>query len=142
MQREEVPTMLPKHITLFFDGACTKNPDGIATYGYTITEPNEEILISNSGEACRGVGSSCNVAEYHALTAALRYLESMNWNGELQIYGDSKLVICQLNGEWKCKKEHLQIYLTECHTILSKWNWTAEWIPREQNRNADFLSRS
>ena len=130
------------HLTIHFDGSCTKNPGGIARYGFEIRDSKNNIVHTNSAIICSGSGASNNTAEYGGLTAALRYLKSQDWMGTLSIYGDSKLVISQLNGAWKCNKPHLRNYLIECQTLLKGWNWTAEWVPRGQNENADLLSRS
>jgi ribonuclease HI len=134
---------MDNHLIIFFDGSCLpKNPGGTAKYGFEIRNSKNEVVHTESAVICSGIGASNNLAEWHALTAALRYLKSVNWSGELTIHGDSKLVICQLNDEWKCKAEHLRPYLKECQDIIKGWIWTAEWVPRSQNQNADLLSRS
>lgn len=134
--------ILPKKLTIFFDGGCTKNPGGIATYAYIIkcSETNN-TLKTDSGEALRGPNASNNVGEWFSVLSALRYLKENNWNGELKILGDSQLVINQLNGEYRCKKENLIPYYKESLQILENMNWKANWIPREENSECDAISR-
>jgi ribonuclease HI len=127
---------------IYFDGACGPvNPGGVATFGWRFIAPNGRTLASDHGEVCRGPGATNNVAEWHALLRALRFLADRGWRGRLQIYGDSRLVINQLTGRWKCHKGHLRRYRDACLNLLRRMGWRASWIPREQNAKADMLSR-
>lgn len=133
--------MLPANLIVNFDGACTKNPGGRATFSFIVKcgLTHKEIYTS-TGEV-KSLFTSCNVAEWAGITSAIRYLKNAGWKGNLTIHGDSKLVINQLNGEWKCKKETLQPYLKDSRDLLEGMNWSAEWIPRAKNQSADTLSR-
>lgn len=133
-------------VRLWFDGACEPvNPGGIATGGWIIRDG--EQVYTGHNEVCRGDGATNNVAEWTALGMALRYMldNSQQFSGSvLTIYGDSQLVIEQLNRRWKCNKIHLQKLRDRCWAILGELalpSWTATWIPREQNTEADALSR-
>jgi ribonuclease HI len=127
---------------LYFDGACgPTNPGGVATYGWRLMAPDGEELASGTGEACRGPGATNNVAEWHGLWAGLRSLAAKGWRGRLQILGDSQLVLLQLNRLWRCHKERLRQYRDQCLALLEGIEWRAVWIPREQNAEADALSR-
>jgi ribonuclease HI len=127
---------------LYFDGACGPvNPGGVATFGWRLLGPDGRVLAVNSGEVCRGPGATNNVAEWQALVFALRYLAGQGWKGSLQIRGDSLLVINQLNGRWRCRKEHLRPYRGECLRLLAGIHWVAVWVPREENRGADALAK-
>jgi len=55
---------------------------------------------------------------------------------------DSKLVISQLSGERKIKKDELRVINLEILEIVSKSKVkvTYNWIRREQNKHADRLS--
>lgn len=55
---------------------------------------------------------------------------------------DSKLVIEQLQGNWKIKEEKLKVIATEIQKLLkdSQVQIHYEWIPREKNKVADELS--
>ena len=58
--------------------------------------------------------------------------------------GDSMLVINQITGSWKCNKEHLQKARDRCKELITKitpQQFELEWVPREQNEEADALSR-
>ncbi len=68
-------------------------------------------------------------------------MKSRGWNGSLLIRGDSQLIIYQLTGKYQCKKEALRICLEECHELLTGLDWRAEWIRRDENEEADRLSK-
>jgi ribonuclease HI len=143
---------------LFFDGLCEPyNPGGVACYGWSVWEPEigpngsvpetEVWVESGTGRGVVSSGgplSTNNVAEWVALGKGLRHLLD-NFFGapSLQIYGDSKLVIEQLKGIYRCNKPQLIHFRDRCREILAAFtlNWTATWIPREENSRADELSR-
>lgn len=129
-------------LIVHFDGSCTgKNPGGVAHYGWHIDTPNGVRVAEDSQEVCRGPSATNNVAEWAGLKAAILFLKEQGWSGVLKIQGDSALVINQLNGDWKCKMAHLQVYLEDCRDLLIGQDWEATWIPRESNKSADGLSR-
>ena len=125
-----------------FDGGCTKNPGGIATYGYIIKDAEtKEVIKKDSGEVCRGETASNNIAEWASILNALKHLKSIDYFGKLEIFGDSQLVIRQLLGEYKVRKETLLPYYKESMSILENLDWSAAWIPREENSECDEISR-
>jgi len=127
---------------IYFDGSCgPKNPGGYACYAFVIIEEGKEV-IQKTGIECQGEGATNNVAEYAGLLHALEFLIENKNTGSIEIYGDSKLVINQVNGDWRCKQEHLQKLLDKVHECLDKFfDWTAGWVPRDQNSLADGLSK-
>lgn len=123
---------------LYFDGSCgPKNPGGYACYAFVIDDK-----IQKNGVAFEGENATNNTAEFSGLIKGLEYLVENNIFEKLEIFGDSKLVINQLNGEWKCKQEHLKILLNKVKFLLESFeSWEATWIPREENYLADSLSK-
>lgn len=135
-------------MTLWFDGACEpKNPGGVATCGWVIRDSNSELLASGKREVARGEGATNNVAEWTALGLGLRWMldnHQVTSKCVLGIRGDSKLVVEQLNRNWKCNAPHLLKLRDRCLAILEELgptSWTAKWIPREENEEADLLSQ-
>jgi len=53
-----------------------------------------------------------NESEYAILVAGLDWLVENNIK-KIIIYSDSALVVNQILGEWDCKHDHLQAYLTQ-----------------------------
>jgi ribonuclease HI len=61
-----------------------------------------------------------NQAEYEALLRELPYLKEAKAIS-VEIYGDSELVIKQLNGQYECKSDILRNYYEECKEILKSF---------------------
>ena len=128
--------------TLYFDGACEPNPGGLATYGAVLTAPG--LSASVSGVAAEGPAATNNVAEWCGLEKGLELLLGIKTAAltDLVIRGDSQLVIKQLRGEWGCRQLHLAVARDRCLALVSALGlgWSAEWVPREENAEADRLT--
>ena len=100
--------------TLTFDGGCKNNGDPNAqAYGsYQLkTRTGQEVVERLEFST----GTTNNQAEYHALIGGLvDLLERIQKHDRfaadftLEVIGDSALVLNQVQGMWKCKKEHLR----------------------------------
>jgi len=132
-------------IKAYFDGCCEPaNPGGTASYGAIILKNNKKIwecsklFIPNKKRE-----TSNNLAEYQGFIAILNYLLKNKWNKEeIMIYGDSKLVISQMFGNWGIKKGLYVESAKQAKAILSAFPKTnGEWIPRRKNSIADKLSK-
>ena len=131
-------------IVVYFDGACEpKNPEGIATYGFVIYKDGEK-LAEGKGLACEPFswGASNNVAEYTALIKALEYLvENGLTDDEVLVKGDSQLTIRQMQGIYSVKAERIIPLHEKATELVKKFRKIRfQWIPREQNEEADHLS--
>lgn len=59
------------------------------------------------------------------------------------VKGDSRLVVKQVNREWKTKSEAMRRLRTQAEELLALFEtWRVEWIPRKENRRADELGRT
>ncbi len=61
---------------------------------------------------------------------------------EVELYMDSNLVIRQLSGEWKIKKDELKKINNDISTLVKNASLkiSYNWIRREDNKEADRLS--
>jgi hypothetical protein len=83
-----------------------------------------------------------NQAEYEALLRGLQYLKKAKAISA-EIYGDSELVIKQLNGQYECRNDILRNYYEECKEILKSFQLVIlQHIPRERNEEANRLAQS
>jgi ribonuclease HI len=83
-----------------------------------------------------------NQAEYEALLRGLQYLKEAG-AVSVEIYGDSELVIKQLNGQYECKSDALRNYYEEYREILKSFQLVVlQHIPREHNEEANKLAQS
>lgn len=165
--------MLPTRFTAFFDGCCEPiNPGGTAGYGAVIFDRElhtqyRQRLAPYGGRAFEVSGmiaaeptTSNNVAEYLAVNAIFDWLLSNGFHNQTaQIFGDSRLVICQLWGwpvigasKWKIHGVDVEKQKTpgryaphavEAREKVSRLpRCLGSWIPRDQNALADELSKA
>ncbi len=128
-------------ITVYFDGLCyPKNPCGVAAYGYLVYR--DGALIHRGFRAVgEGKGMTNNVAEYEGLMAAAQWLNDEGVMEKIVIKGDSQLVIKQMKGEWKINSATSKKYVPEIKRLLEGKDVSFSWVPREENEEADKLSR-
>lgn len=138
------PPSLPENYIIYFcDGASRKTRNGtLASYG--------ALMQVNGGSVSRLAASigDCtnNEAEYQGALAALRHAVSVRCS-RIFMYGDSKLVVSQMTGLWKCKSMNLMTYYEEGLALMRQLAWACEGgvfrmahIYREHNANADALA--
>ena len=119
---------------IYFDGATQNNP-GPSAFAFTHFKNKKEAYWE-----CGFIGNTTNnVAEYTACLKALLYCKSNNISN-VEILGDSMLVIKQIKGEWRIKCNNLKKLHESCLSLKDS-NITFTWIPRENNVRADYLSR-
>ncbi|MHA1448115.1 MAG: reverse transcriptase-like protein [Candidatus Hodarchaeales archaeon] len=141
---EKDPEILKKigkdKIRLYFDGsALVEEKKAGAGWIITVSEKGKERKISGS----KHLGDkTCNEAEWTALLEGLEQLlsEFKGTKLDIAIYGDSKLVIRQLNNVYRIQTLHLKVLANKVRKLIQKHHWTAHWIPREWNREVDSLA--
>ena len=131
-------------IVVHIDGLCGPvNPGGKATFGYVIRDDSGSILTSKSGVVGKGPAMSNSVAEYAALCEALEFLLKKNReNSSIEVRGDSALVMNQMSDKWKFRKGLYREKYQEAVRLRAQFtDLRFIWIPREENEEADELSR-
>src|SRR5206468_7600167 len=97
--------------SIVFDGGAIGNP-GRGYGSYEISGPGGLAIRESVEFNDRGDLVTNNEAEYLTLTRALERLLSIvhgdSKNIGVTIYGDSALVVNQVNGVWKIKSPHLR----------------------------------
>lgn len=134
-------------ITCFFDGATEPiNPGGAMGIGAHITI-NDNAVFLHSSFVPPSRNNSNNVAEYLAFEKILDYLiaEKLT-NVPVRIYGDSMLVIRQMQGQWRMKGGLYMGVALRCIEKINKHfnraNLHLQWIGRNDNSFADQLSKT
>jgi ribonuclease HI len=83
---------------------------------------------------------SNNEAEYEALFHGFRLAISLGIK-RLLVYGDSLLVVQQVNKDWNCNKETMDAYVQEVRKLENKFSGLeVHHVVREHNVGADILS--
>jgi ribonuclease HI len=84
---------------------------------------------------------SNNEAEYEALLHGLCLAISLGIK-RLLVYGDSLLVVQQVNKEWDCNKKTMDAYVQEVRKLENKFSGLeVHHVLREHNIGADALSK-
>ena len=147
---------------IYFDGAIRpKNPGGTAAYGWIIKTTSGITLQSGHENIGSDEGMTNNIAEYTGLLKALQWLMTSGFfdgNEKIHIRGDSALVCNMVSKKWGWEKTkegvrtgrwtphekfpRLKKLLLEIIDLLQTnyIDYVVEWVPREQNTEADELS--
>jgi len=132
-------------IVVFFDGLCEpRNPRGVPCYGYVIYSGQEKIGdgFGLASEPWSWQASN-NVAEYQALIKALEWLlEHSHQDASVIIKGDSQLVINQMQGTYAVNAPRIMPLHRTAEKLTERFKQLRfQWVPREDNAEADLLSQ-
>ena len=126
-------------ITVYIDGLSEPTNPGVGTYGYLLFEGKRKLA---EGDGLAGYEVTNNYAEYAALVEALKKVNQLSPGADVVIRSDSKLLVEQMSGRWKVKGGGYIAKLREAKSQMEGLGSIMfEWIPREQNSEADLLSR-
>ena len=98
--------------------------------------------VAKIGSCYRFLGNniSNNVAEYHGVIYGLG-LASANQAKRVKVLTDSSLVVNQMNGKWKVVHPDMIALNARVKEYVKYFSSVKfEHIPREKNKEADFLS--
>jgi ribonuclease HI len=117
------------------DGGARGNP-GPAAVGVVVRDADGEILE----EVGRRIGDATNnVAEYRALLLGIERARELGGT-ELELVGDSELIVRQVKGEYKVKDAGLRELHAEVKDALAPFeSWSIRHVRRESNAEADRL---
>lgn len=117
------------------DGGARGNP-GPAAVAAVVTTPDGEELTSR-GEL---IGTATNnVAEYRAMLLGIQLARDLEAS-EVELVGDSELIVKQINGEYRVKKADLKPLFLEVLSGLREFDdWSVRHVRREDNEAADLL---
>lgn len=121
---------------LHTDGGARGNP-GPAGIGVVLLSESGDLI----GEIARGIGTATNnEAEYAALIAGLEMAQEAGVT-ELDVFMDSQLVVSQVKGEWKIKKDHLRPLAVRARSLLGGFERASlNHVKRDANADADALA--
>jgi len=126
----------------YFDGSSKGNP-GLAQCGWAILDSQDNIIDHESTTADKK--RTNNYAEYMGLITLFKYLITADEIVNIEIFGDSALVINQVNKKWKCKSPNLKplwMNAVKLFEYLATFKYIKlTWVPREQNTIADSLAQ-
>ncbi|MEX2447247.1 MAG: ribonuclease HI family protein [Solirubrobacterales bacterium] len=124
-----------RRLVVNVDGGARGNP-GPAAVGVVVQAPEGEVL-EERGERI-GVATN-NVAEYRALLLGIARAAELGAS-ELELVGDSELVVRQVKGEYKVKDATLRQLHAEVKRALRDFeSWSIRHVRRADNADADRL---
>jgi ribonuclease HI len=124
--------------TLKFDGGARPTNPGHAGFGVMIHLQDGQFTKTEFFSRYIGIFTN-NEAEYAGLIAGLKYALELGVR-EIEVISDSKLVINQVKGNWKCKEPRLKVFVKEARALLDSFERVKiRWMRRENNVAADDL---
>ena len=119
---------------MYFDEVVNQYGNGIGILLITLKGSHKPLVVKLNFEVTN------NMAEYETCIVEKEALRELK-EKEVEVFGDSTLVIAQAQKLWKMKEEHLkpyQQYLEDLTKTFDKIEYTI--IPRAQNQFADALA--
>ena len=117
------------------DGGARGNP-GPAAIGAVVRDSDGEVLEERGERIGRATN---NVAEYRALLLGIERAAEFGAK-ELELVGDSELIVRQVNGEYKVKDPTLRGLHAEVKRALADFDrWSIRHVRRAENSEADRL---
>jgi ribonuclease HI len=117
------------------DGGARGNP-GPAAIAAVVQSPDGEVLEERSELIGRATN---NVAEYQALLLGIARASELGAS-ELELIGDSELIVRQVMGEYKVKDATLRELHAQVQRDLRPFkHWSIRHVRREHNAEADRL---
>ena len=124
-----------KRVVVNVDGGARGNP-GPAAIAAVVATPEGEVLE----ERAEPIGPATNnVAEYRALLLGIERAHALGAS-ELELVGDSELVVRQVRGEYRVKDAGLRELHARVRKALGELDrWSIRHVRREENERADGL---
>jgi ribonuclease HI len=117
------------------DGGARGNP-GPAAIGAVVQGPGGEVLEEHGERIGRATN---NVAEYRALLLGIERAAARGAR-ELELVGDSELIVKQVKGEYKVKDATMRELHAQVKEALRDFDsWSIRHVRREHNAEADRL---
>jgi ribonuclease HI len=126
---------VPEKVIVNVDGGARGNP-GPAAIAAVVASPDGKT-IERRGEA---IGRATNnVAEYRAMLLGIELARGLGAS-EVELVGDSELVVKQVKGEYRVKDAGLRPLHAEVKTALEGFDrWSIRHVRRAHNAEADRL---
>ncbi len=122
-------------LTVNVDGGARGNP-GPAAVGAIVRDGDGEVLAERGERIGRATN---NVAEYRALLLGIELAAALEAS-ELELVGDSELIVRQVEGRYKVKDAAMKELHAEVKSALAPFErWSIRHVRRENNADADRL---
>lgn len=143
-----------RSVQLNFDGGITKNPGGQMKIGWQVMDVQTGAVLAedggpvDSGDWPEPAHRTNNVAEFLGVLGGLKWLtdQCVDRLQSVRVVGDSQFVVKCIDKRSGTSKPHLKPLMEECRRRIealrsARVKVTIVWVRREDNRNADALTR-
>ena len=121
--------------SMYFDGSCTRKNAGAGVWINNTESKHTEGISCKLNFQC-----SNNIAEYESLLLGLHLLKKLGAK-RIIVFGDSELIIRQVNGEYNTNHPRLRAYCNDVMDLLKKFKESKLiFVPRKRNIAAHNLS--
>ena len=126
---------MAERVVVNVDGGARGNPGPAAIAA--VVDDARGRAVEERGEA---IGRATNnVAEYRALLLGIELAQELGAS-EVELVGDSELIVKQVKGEYRVKDATLRPLHAEVRAALGDFErWSIRHVRREQNAEADRL---
>jgi ribonuclease HI len=107
-----------------------------------VIKKNGKVVEQGSESLGASKDMTNNVAEYSALIRALQAIKKLGFDKEkILLRSDSKLLVSQMKGKWKVRGTRIVPLHSKAAELTKGLDIVFQWIPREENEEADSLCR-
>ena len=126
---------MPDRVRVNVDGGSRGNP-GPAAIAAIAGDESGQILVERGEQI--GIATN-NIAEYRALLLGIALATELGAR-EIELIGDSELVVRQVEGRYKVKDPNLRQLHSQVRAALDGFEkWSIRHVRREENAVADAL---
>ena len=126
---------MPDRVLVNVDGGSRGNP-GPAAIAAVAGDGSGQILVERGEQI--GIATN-NVAEYRALLLGIALATELGAR-EIELIGDSELVVRQVEGRYKVKDPNLRQLHSQVRAALDGFEkWSIRHVRRDENAVADAL---
>jgi ribonuclease HI len=134
-RRPAPPRLILDRVVVNVDGGARGNPGPSAIAA--VVHDADGTVLEERGE--RIGAATNNVAEYRALLLGIERARAMGAK-EVELVGDSELIVRQVKGEYKVKDAGLRELHGQVKAALEGFErWSIRHVRREHNKDADRL---
>jgi len=103
-------------LIITFDGSCLHGVDGA---GAAVACNEDGVELARRARYLPEPDVTVNVAEYMGLELALGLARDLGAT-DVEVLGDSELIVRQYNGDYVCRKEHLKPLLARARALAAE----------------------
>jgi ribonuclease HI len=120
---------------MYLDGSACEDECGIGILLVSPQGVTYSFLVRLSAPCIN------NLAEYEVVRRGMELLLEAGVE-EVEVFGDSKLVVSQLTEEYRCESKSLFPLWMHCRELITQFKYiNFSWIPRSQNAEANDLAQ-